>query len=76
MTSGRGSAAGWSSQGTTTSPGLVGKGLGGSGGIEGCHRGERRAALHDHVSAVKIEHDYITSSELRFMPNYLLNWDG
>ena len=37
------------------------EGPGGSGGIEGGHRGEGGAALHDHVSAVKIKHDYITS---------------
>ena len=53
-------AGGWSSQGMTTSPGLVGKALADSSGIEGRHRGEGRAALHDNVSAVKIKHDYIT----------------
>ena len=36
------------------------KGRGGSGGIEGCHRGEGGAALNENVSAVKIKHDYIT----------------
>ena len=36
------------------------EGHGGSGGIEGGHCGEGGAALHNHVSAVKIKHDYIT----------------